>query len=301
MTGKSLFRKYRFDISLEEGRGAGLICWLAGLMVFFMALSMAVTFSVSALSNTWVSALTGKITIEIPPPADDAATAEFRDAVGASLAAARRIPEIAEAVVLSDDEVRSLVQPWLGTQLDNTVPLPGLIDITLIDGADPSEVHKKLSAAIPSGARIDLHDDTMSGLRTMAGTIKAFFFLLTATIVILSAAAVGAMVRSKLAIHKDEVETLHLLGATDAYISRQFRQHTLKGTLKGAIAGTGLTILALFAVTAYTKTLDSTFWPQVQFMPLQWLALVLTPMIIACIVSHLTAQRTALSVIRSLA
>lgn len=304
MTANPIFKKYRYDISLEDGKGATLVFWLSALMVFFMALSLAVTFALSSLTNNWIDALNGKMTIEIPAPEEKPGqksdAARFESLTAETLAIVKRQNFIAEAQVLSSAEVRSLVQPWLGSDIDANIPLPALIDVTLAEGADAQTIKDSLSRIIDPSVRIDIHDETMNSMRGIVRTVQVFFFLLTAVILTLSAAAIAAMVRAKIAIHKDEVETLHLLGAAAPYICRQFRQHTLRGTLKGALCGAVFTALILASVAVVTNTLDTTFWPQLKLMPMQWITLSLTPILFACIISHFTAQRTALSVMRQL-
>src|ERR1700744_5506217 len=67
MSGKHL-KKYTYDISLDEGVGARLVSWVTGLMVFFVTLTLALNFGLSSIVKTWVSGLSGTLTVEIKPP-----------------------------------------------------------------------------------------------------------------------------------------------------------------------------------------------------------------------------------------
>jgi cell division transport system permease protein len=302
---KKVFKSYRYDIALEDEEGASLISWLSGLMVFFMALSLGITFILSSLTNSWILDLSGKMTIEIPAPDNDGTDAAqrksaFDQAVTRSLRAAQKQAHITSAKLLSAAEVRELVKPWLGADASGDLPLPALIDIDLAAGADAERVKKELTLSVDPSARIDTHGDTVDGMRQLIHTVQFFFFILTAAVVFLSSAAIAGLVRAKLAAHKDEVETLHLLGAEDTYISRQFRLHTLRGTFKGALGGVILMALTMAAAAFMTKTLDSTLLPHLQLMPLQWTLLMLSPIVAACMIAHLTAQRTAIAAISRL-
>jgi cell division transport system permease protein len=108
------------------------------------------------------------------------------------------------------------------------------------------------------------------------------------------------MVRAKLAIHHQEVETLHLIGANDEYIARQFRHHTLKGTLKGAVLGVLAMLLTLFAIGHMTRTIDSSLLPSLDVLPVQWIVLLFSPILAGALIAHMTAQKTVMNALARL-
>ena len=77
------------------------------------------------------------------------------------------------------------------------------------------------------------------------------------------------MVRAKLMIHRNEVETLHLIGASDEYIAQQFRRHTLRGTLRGALAGVLATLTVLIAAATLSQSLSTGIFPPLRLIGLQ--------------------------------
>ena len=256
MTGKHL-KKYTYDISLDEGVGAKLVSWVTGLMVFFVTLTLALNFGLSSVVGVWVNGLSGTLTIEIKPPLSPAdggkITAQsqraFEDSIRNVLAMLKSNPSVKTARQLSEPEIKDLIEPWLGqdsgsgsgnsgnTALD-AIPLPALIDIKLTPDADIGKLRTSLKLIEPD-ATIDNQDGALNNVKTLVGTASLFMLLLTAVIIALAIVTISGIVRSKLLIHQSEVETLHLIGASDEYIARQFRQHTLRGTLRGALAGLG--------------------------------------------------------------
>ena len=295
MTGKHL-KKYTYDISLDEGVGARLVSWVTGLMVFFVTLTLTLNFGLSSVVGVWVNGLSGTLTIEIKPPLSPAdggkITAQsqraFEDSIRNVLAMLKSNPSVKTARQLSEPEIKDLIEPWLGqdsgsgsgnsgnTALD-AIPLPALIDIKL-----------------KPDATIDNQDGALNNVKTLVGTASLFMLLLTAVIIALAIVTISGIVRSKLLIHQSEVETLHLIGASDEYIARQFRQHTLRGTLRGALAGLGCMLLTMLVIGAVTHTIESSFLPHLKLMPLQWAALLLLPLISGSLIAHLTAQATVL-------
>jgi cell division transport system permease protein len=295
MVQKAL-KKYTYDISLDEGIGAHLVGWVTGLMVFFVTLALAFNFGLSSVTKNWVTGLSGTLTVEIKPQADagDRDGKKLKNSARKVLAYLKKNDSVAEARLLTDDEIKSLIQPWIGNdaQLDN-LPLPSLIDVKLAPEADILQLQKGMKMIEPS-ATIDSHTDTLDDVRTLINTASLFVLLLTGVIIVLAIVAISGIVRSKLAIHLPEVETLHLIGASDEYIARQFRQHTLRGTLKGALTGVACTVATLLAVGAATHTVDISVFPHLSLLPWQWAALLFAPIAVGSIIAHLTAQATVL-------
>lgn len=284
--------KYKYDIGLDQGAGAHLVAWASGLMVFFVTLALAVNLGLNTVTDGWVKGLTGNITVEIKPPADGVKTA-FDENVKKVLWMGKQHPGIDSARALSREEILTLIRPWLGDGAPEALPLPAIIDIKLSKDGDATGLAADIRRLVPS-ATVDTHADTLGDVKTLVATARLFVLLLTAVIVLLTAASISGLVRAKLAIHAQEVETLHLVGASDEYIARQFRHHTLKGALKGAMLGVVLMILAIFGVSYMTHTVDSAIFPQLKLMPLHWALIVVAPMLVGSLIAHLTAQRTVM-------
>ena len=297
---KKLFnRKYQYDIALEEGVGAHLVTWVTGLMVFFVTLALAVNLGLNTLTQSWVSGLSGSLTVEIQPAlatdgvkqADQQKTIDQQ--VQQILTMAKTHPAVAEARALSKDEIRNLIRPWLGDKMSDDLPLPALVDLKLNKKADVEKLEADIRTVAPA-ASVDTHDDTLDDVKTLVSTARMFVLLLTGAIVLAAVAAIASIVRAKLAIHAGEVETLHLIGASDEYIARQFRQHTLKGTLKGALIGLSCMMLAILGTGYMTHTVDTAMMPHLKLVPLEWIGLMLSPILFSALVAHLTAQTTVM-------
>lgn len=307
MAQEKVFKKYRYDISLQDGVGAHLVIWITGLMVFFITLTLAVNIGLAAVAKDWVTGLSGSLTVEIPPPIASAGQTDVTAAQQKSFAEktekviwlAKQHPAVAESHALTKDEIRSLIEPWLGDKISDGLPLPSLIDLKLAPEADTTQLQKDIIDLIPD-ARIDTHTDTLDDVNMLLGTVRIFVLLLTGVILSLTVATISGIVRSKCAIHQQEVETLHLLGASDEYIAQQFRHHTLQGTLKGAAGGVACMMVTLIIIGAATRTIDTALLPHLNLPPVQWALFVLMPILTGAIIAHITAQLTVMRVLSKL-
>lgn len=178
------------------------------------------------------------------------------------------------------------------------IPLPALIDARLKKDADLLQFKKDLHDVFPE-AVLDTHDDTLQSVKSTLRTIQIFTFLLAAIVIGLATVTISGIVRAKFSIHRQEVETLHLIGASDEYIARQFRHHTLAGSLKGALTGLLGFILAVGLLAKMTVGLDTDQLKTASTYAFQWGVLIIAaPLLISSIIAHLTAQ---VSVMRELA
>lgn len=291
MSDAKIFKQdYRFDIALDEGVGPWMVVGVSGLMVFFVTLALACNFALSALTADWVGALANSVTVEMPasaPPKDVAV------AVKKLTALAGQHPAVEAARALSDTEVRKLVEPWLGSSLPAEMPMPALVEIAVVPGADTAKLKSDIEKIAP-GAAIDTHSAMLQDITTLANTARLFVLLLTLVITGLGIVSIAGIVRAKFSIHRQEVETLHYIGASDEYIARQFRVYMLTSALKGAVGGLMFMLLALLAVGWATKTVDETLLPALDLLPLQWIVTIVSPVVIGSLIAHFTAQRAVM-------
>ena len=300
-----VFQKYRYDIALESGAGAHLVAWVTGLMVFFMTLAFAVNIGLASVTERWVSGLSDSITVELRAPApekdgdkqDSTARKSLDEKIKALVALGGKHDAVTSARALEDAEVRKLIEPWLGSAMPADLPLPVLIDMKIAPDADIAALKKDILKIAPT-ATVDTHDDTLQDVSTLVNTARVFVMMLSGVIMLLAVVAISGIVRAKLAIHHPEVETLHMIGAHDEYIARQFRHYTLKGTLKGAIVGVAAMLGTLYAVGRTTRSIDSAILPDITLSATEWGMLVAAPVIIGTMIAHFTAQTTVLGALR---
>ena len=98
---------------------------------------------------------------------------------------------------------------------------------------------------------------------------------------------------SGLAVHHDIIEMLHLIGAEDGYIARQFQGHAMKLGLVGAIPGVLLAVLTIELLAIAAGRIDAFLLPNIRLAPAQWAALALVPLA-AALIAMLTARLTVM-------
>src|SRR3989304_1496837 len=201
---RKLFKKYAYDIALDEGVGAHLVCLVTGLMVFFVTLALIVNLGLSTITQNWVTGLSGALTVEIKPPLTQTEDAKpsardqerFDNSVRQVLTLLKNSPAVSESRQLTENEIKSLIEPWMGQDAAlDSIPLPALIDIKLAPNADVAELQSGIRTVAPS-ATIDSHTDTLDDVKALVNTATLFVFLLTGVIVLLAVVGISGIVRA---------------------------------------------------------------------------------------------------------
>jgi cell division transport system permease protein len=96
-----------------------------------------------------------------------------------------------------------------------------------------------------------------------------------------------------LAAHERSIELLHLIGAQDSYVARQFQNHALSLGLRGGLLGLVCALPTLYLARMLLQRIDSGLLPELNFLAHEWSYFVLLP-VAAALVTMLAARVTVL-------
>ncbi|WP_119461434.1 FtsX-like permease family protein [Rhodospirillaceae bacterium SYSU D60014] len=281
----------RSDLPLNQDASGRFLPWIIGFMVYFAALALAATMALDEALSRWQAGLTGTLTVQITPaPAEDLAVR-----VDQVVGLLKGTPAVAGIELLNDDDVAHLLEPWLGpSEALAGLPLPALIAVNLRPGAtvDLAALQQRLAEAAP-GTTVDDHGRWLSDLVTLARSVKLLGAIILSLVGAAAVITVIFVTRTGLSIHRRVIELVHLIGARDAYIARQFETHALRLGLAGGLLGVALAALTLLALGQIVGGIESPLLPPLSLRPWQWLVLGLLP-VAAAAIAMLTARLTVL-------
>lgn len=279
-------------LSLSRDPVGRALPWMMAFMVYLGALAVAGFLVVQQLASGWEQGLVGVVTVQLPP-AGVGADGGVSDDVLAVLGVLRATAGVARADPVSDDEMRDLLSPWLGgTGMSGDLPLPRLIDVHLTPGAslDMTTLQQRLSKVVPA-ALVDDHGSSLAALRSLATTIKAVSIAVIASVAFATMGTVLVVTLAGIAIHGDTIEVLHLIGADDSFVARQFTVPVLRYALVGGIIGCAAAIASLLALERIGADLVSGMVFELSLAPAQWAALSAVP-VVAAVLALVTARVT---------
>ena len=297
--------KRNYDIPLGKNEGADFLVLLVALMTFLAVMALSGAFALSGMTKRWSSGLENKLTIEIPAEKSNGelrSKAQIEDFTAKVVKTLEKNENIDSFNVLDEEDIRDLISPWLGEDMIlDEIPLPGLISAQL--HASTPEVLgglEKDMALINDNIRIDTHETWLMSLLRMTGALKLSASAITLIIGLTTIVAVAGGVRARMAIHREDVELLHLMGASDEYITKQFQRHALILAGKGAAIGTVLSLITLFIIGQMTGGGDvQSVMPGLSLRPFQIAGLILLPGL-ACMIAALASRFTVLRVLAAM-
>lgn len=222
--------------------GRALI-FVTAIMCFLACLSLTATIAINEAARKWINQASQEVTIQIKPTE----AIDQKEQIDRALRIIKATPGIISGHVYDNDEMAKLLQPWLGHGFDlEDMPIPRLIAIELDPAtpADLAELARALEQEIP-GATLDDHQIWKKQILSVANwfqltAILVLILIFGATNAIIIFATSGAM-----ASNRDIVEVLHLVGAPQQFIVKQFEHHFMLLGLKGGLLGATAAALIL--------------------------------------------------------
>ena len=282
------------DIPLTKDATGRFLPWIIALMVFLATLALATAMMLADLAARWDRGLDGAVIVQVAPlSAAGAAPVEVR--VASALGVLAALPGVIDARAVPMDEASRLVEPWLGSGAATAdLPLPALIDVRVAPGADIAQMRSQLEGHVP-GLSVEEPGAWLADLKTLARSVR---WVSLAIVLLIGAAAVGAVIfaaNAGLASHRPVVELLHVMGATDVHVARQFQRQMTRLALFGGVAGFAVAAATLWGLTHLAAQLDAAMLPSLALSGLQWAALTAVPILaalLAATASRLTVLRT---------
>ena len=289
-------------LPLSTDPSTKLMPWLVGFLVFIAVLATSGSMLLTGLADMWDRGLSGSVTIQIPPIEGDAPieteakTKKILDEIG-------KTDGIGDSRLLPNSEIVELLSPWLGDNINpENLPLPQLIEAEIedLDLIDFQDLNRRLQA-ISVGAIVDSHDvwrDHMIGLLNILRLVGLSVVILVALSGIIM---VVFATRGGLVAHNEVIEVLHLIGARDSFIARQFQSHVFWASLKGAIVGAILAFLVIWGLAEMADNLsgggDLSTFPGLGIIQLIMLGFIAP---ISSIIAMLSARHTVLTSLRKI-
>lgn len=284
-----------YDIPLHTRLGTEFLVLLIALMTYLLLLAATGSISLGQLSNKWVSGLENAVTIEIPPMDTAKQQSEIL------LDKLKSIKGIESAKIVSQSDMSDMLSPWLGNDksvLDD-LPLPILLSIELEDRtpALSKAIQSAVNTHVPT-AIIDSHEAWLVDLMKLTNGLRLTALIIFGLILFVTSLVIAGAVRSRMAMHQRELELLHIMGASDKYISLQFIRYILFQTIKGLVSGLSIGAITLICFAVYTNQTSGTL-PELTLEQLDWLVLLSIPLLLL-VIGLMTARQTVYSVLNEM-
>lgn len=283
---------------LPKTRFGGPIPWVIAILIALVVIAASGGLALRNLADNARADLSDAVTVQIIE-ANPQTRSERAQAAASALASQ---PIVTSLRIVPEDELVSLLEPWLGASAGSQdVPIPALIDVELASAASASEIaglQAALDRAVP-GTKVDAQS---TWLRPVYDALAALQWLALALITLVAIATAGAVwlaARSAFANHRETVEIIHLLGGTDAQVTRVFQRSVGLEATFGALLGVAIGTAAVWLLGQQFAALDSGMVGGATLALEDWLIIAAIP-IAGIVLAMLTARVTISLALRAM-
>ncbi len=273
---------------LKKNDGAWFLPWLLAVVVYLGTMATVGIVMVDKALESWREVGQSIVTVELPIDTREEQVAETVDFL-------RDYGAVTSAHVISRDEMLVLLEPWFpATDLIRQLSLPWLIEV-VVDGGDKVDwktIEKLVSDRIPGALFIngaDWSDNLAKPARLIQG-IAVFVLIL---IIGSTIAAVSLTARATLAIDRNSLALMHLLGASDTYIVKEFQSKVIGMAVRGGLVGVVLAAATFYSIDFVFRYIDPSLIPNYALGARSWLAMTVTP-ILTVLIALFTVRRIVL-------
>lgn len=281
------------DIPFARDDAHRMLPAMVACLIGFAALLLSLSVSLSDSVNASARDVTGVLQVEVPK--DVAAKKDSMDRITSTI---RHAAGVNGVTVLREAEMESLLKPWLGEEFSlDDLPVPSMIDVKtdVHDGRTTVDV-KSLRTQLTAIDRGIVVEDRGPWVTQMARATTLLQTMVVFVAALLLACVVGMIVlvaRTNLKLHFKAVSLLHMFGATDEYILRQFQWNNAWLAARGAVVGSVFAALIFTSWVVLSHRWESPVLPPVGFTFGHALTFLLLPVFtagIALIATRVTVQ-----------
>ncbi len=281
------------DIPFERDDAHRLLPTMIACLVGFAALLLAVAVCLTSALSSQSRDVAGVLQVEVPRnKADD------KGAMETILAELKRTSGVEEVVVLGTAQMEALLKPWLGNNFSLAdLPIPVILDVKTGVNGNKSAVNmnalRSVMSKIDSGIRVEDRGPWVAHMVKAANLLQGLVMLVALLLIACVVGMIVLVAKTNLRLHFKTVSLLHMFGATDDYILRQFQRN-------GAwLAGRGAFVGVMFAALIFSTTVilsvqwHSPVLPVVKLTALHGAIFLLLPILtalVALVATRLTVQ-----------
>jgi cell division transport system permease protein len=285
------------DLPLKGDAASRFLPWLVALMVFLISVAVASALVLDQVAGSWDHDVAGTVTVQVAPVGGDGGDALTEARLKAAAEAVAKEYGVKAVRPLDKKQTLALLEPWLGSSdVIKDLPLPRLIDVTIDPdlSLDLAAMNERIAAIVP-GTSVDDHRVWLSRLIKLSRTVEALAVFTVLLIGAVTSATIVYATRTSMAVHKETIEVLHLIGAHDDYIARQFADRAFGLGLLGGFLGMAFTVPTLSAIGWAARRLEGGFLPHIGLSIVGFIILAILPGLAALLVmmtARLTVHRT---------
>jgi cell division transport system permease protein len=215
--------------------GKALVAVIA-IMSFLACLTAGAVYMLNRSANAWLNDIASEITVQVAT----SSTENIEQKLTSVAMFIARQKGVSRVQPFSFAETMALLEPWLGknTNTLSQLPVPRLIAVE-INRHSPPDI-PQLRRAIESrfaNVTLDDHRHWRAQIKAVTRSLAIGGMAVLVLVAIATAAIIISATRSSMASNREIIEVLHLVGATQRFIVREFDHHFMRLGIKAGVLG----------------------------------------------------------------
>ncbi len=271
---------YTSELPLKKDQANLFMEIVTAVMVFLFSVTLAGYQLIDSTAESWSSGISGTLTVQIMPSSEVLDSHEKRLRLNKVITFFENQQAVERVILINENQKRQLISPWLGQEIDiNTLPLPELLDVHLKKGVgfDYDKAAENLRELAPY-ASIDNHNIWLHKLLVLADSVQTLALSILWMVLIVSVFSIFYATCTSLGIHAQIIEILHIMGAKDDYIARQYARRGFWIGLFSGIAGTFLTLTAFWWLQYSVQPLNAGLLGHMRLSARGWIGVLSLPL-----------------------
>lgn len=290
----------RDEISLKGDSSGIFLEVMISIAVFLFAITLAGVLAINSMLSNWSESILGALTVQIMPVNNinkDKAIEETLAHQNKTIDYLRSVDGVEEVTPLDEKQLQKLLKPWLGDGIDLAeLPIPRLIDVKIKKNAYINfvELSDKISEISPF-ASLDSHKLWLAKLISFADGLRNLAMLALALVFTITSGAIVYATRTSLGLHKYVISILHVMGAKDAYIAKQFAKRTGYIAFIGGVLGIVFAIPTIFVISKLASSIEGGIISEASLDWLSWACIAALPIFavaLAMTTAYYTVKKT---------
>ncbi len=258
-----IMMKHHLELPLKKDSANLFLEVMSTISVFLFTITLAGFFMISSLVESWDKGIVNGFTVQVLTKNND----DTKLHINKIMSFFENKSEVQKVKLISDKQINRLMSPWLGNNVDvSLLPLPKLIDVQIKEGVKINfdELAKELSDLAPH-TNINSHQIWLNKLINFASSVKLLALSVLVMVLIICAFSIFYATQTSLGIHQNIIEILHIMGATDDYIAKQYAYRSFFIGLCSGALGTILGVVALWLMSDLAIDLKSGIFDKASF------------------------------------
>ena len=285
---------FKTDIAFKTDINQNFLPFITAFMVFLASITFATALIGNNTASDWNKHMTNNLTIQVlPNMSHKKPQKEIEERIKNITEILKQTPGVKSFHAMNINETQELLKPWIGDFInDKDIPLPRIISVETSDvipvntRALTNEI-KNYSSLI----KIETYETWMYEFKSMISAIQTLLGIIIILILSTTAITISYTTKSGLHINQKVIEIMHMVGATDTYITTQFSRQMMKLAIIGGSIGYIISCIIIFFIKAFSNDLNDGIIGNFNTYPYIYLYILIIP-IIAGIIAKVSAILT---------